>query len=388
MTIYFFITLFFLLIFLITALSNMALMVRLRPTNNEVDLSRLSILIPARNEAAVIGRTVRQLLDQSKQPFELLLLDDGSTDGTADLAQKAADGDPRLKIIKGKPLPAGWLGKNWACHQLSTSAASKSQYLLFADADVTWELGALNAAMNEFYRSEAAMLSVWPTQETITPAERLVVPLMKFAILSYLPLIGAHYLPLAAFGAANGQCILFRRHIYEHIGGHATVADQIVEDVALAQMAKMFGFNLRLVDGGGLIGCRMYTGWSELLAGFGKNILAGHRNSVLFLLFSTFIHWMLFAVPFIWLIQSGSSLAAALFALVILLRFSIDLFVGVQPWLALTQAVLMPLSVALMTVIAGQALVWHFGDGPRWKDRVLITNTSGAPSNQRTTENG
>ncbi|MFT7585273.1 MAG: chlorobactene glucosyltransferase [Cellvibrionaceae bacterium] len=377
MTWLFFIIAFFLIIFLITAVSNMAVMVRLRPKIDKADLSRLSILIPARNEAAVIGRTVRQLLDQSDQPFELILLDDGSNDGTADIAHKAAAGDPRFKTITGEPLPTGWLGKNWACKQLSEHAAPSSQISLFTDADVTWEPGALNALMQEFHRSEATMLSVWPTQTTVTPAEKLVVPLMKFSILSYLPLLGVHYLPITALAAANGQCLLFKRHVYEHIGGHATVADQIIEDVALARAIKMFGFNLRLVDGGRLIGCRMYTSWGDVLAGFGKNILAGHGNSVLFLLFSTLFHWMMFVLPFVWLLISGSLLAAGLVALVLLLRFSIDLFVGVRPGLALVQAILMPVSVGLMTLVAVKGVRWHFGDGPKWKGRNLKDNLNG-----------
>ena len=369
---YFFICAFFLLIFLITAVSNMGLMVRLRPTSTKVDLSKVSILIPARNEAAVIGRTVSQLLNQSNQNFELLLLDDGSTDGTAGVAAEAANGDKRLKIIQGQPLPAGWLGKNWACHQLSKAARPDSTILIFADADVTWSADALTALIHEFHRSEAALLSVWPTQATVTWPERLVVPLMKFVILSYLPLIGVHYLPLAVFSAANGQCLVFKRHIYEHIGGHATVAKQIIEDVALARASKIFGFNLRLIDGGHHIGCRMYTDWSEILGGFGKNILAGHGNSVPFLLFSTLFHWTIFAIPFIWLLVSRNPLAAGLVVTIILLRFIIDWFVGVRPLLALGQAILMPISVFMMTLVAWRALSWHFGSGPEWKGRILI----------------
>ncbi len=372
MLIYFFGALFFLTIFLLTALSNFALMVRLRPQKNQADLSRLSILIPARNEAAVIGRTVRQLLGQSDQPFELIILDDGSTDGTAEVALEAAKGDSRLKIITGDPLPAGWLGKNWACHQLSKQVSPSTKFLLFADADVTWAAGSLNGLMAEFERSDAALLSVWPTQQTITWAEKLVVPLMKFSILSYLPLVGVHYLPLSAFAAANGQCMLFKRHVYEHSGGHATARNQIIEDVFLARVTKMFGFKLRLVDGGGLIGCRMYTGWSEIQNGFGKNILAGHGDSVPFLLFSTVFHWMVFAVPFIWLMLTGSTWAAGLVLLVLALRVVSDLFVGVRPGLALLQAVLMPISVLLMTLVAFRALSWHWGTGPEWKGRTLI----------------
>ena len=371
MLVYFAIVLTVLVIFLITALSNMALMVRLRPNSSKADLSQLSILIPARNEAAVIGRTVRQLLNQSSQPFELILLDDGSSDGTAEKALAAASGDPRFKVMQGEALPSGWLGKNWACYQLSKLAKPSSQIILFADADVTWEEGGLNALMLEFERSNAALLSVWPTQETVSWAEKLVVPLMKFVILNYLPLVGVHYIPLPAFAAANGQCMLFRRHIYDHVGGHATARKQIVEDVYLARSTKIFGFNLRLVDGGGLIGCRMYNRWSEIQNGFGKNILAGHGDSAPFLLFSTFFHWMVFVVPLIVFGFTRDPLMGGLVILAFVLRFIADLFVGVRPVWALTQALLMPISVVLMTLAAVQALRWHWGEGPEWKGRVL-----------------
>ena len=165
--------------------------------------------------------------------------------------------------------------------------------------------------------------------------------------------------------------MVFKRHIYEHAGGHATARNQIIEDVFLARITKMFGFKLRLVDGGGLIGCRMYTGWGEISAGFGKNILAGHGNSVPFLLFSTFFHWIVFAIPFVWLAFSGSMMAIGLVGLILALRVAIDLFVGVRPGLALIQALFMPVSVVMMTLVAIQALRWHFGDGPEWKGRVL-----------------
>lgn len=371
MLIYFTIVLAILIIMLITALSNMVLMVRLRPNSAEADLSRLSILIPARNEAAVIGRTVRQLLNQSDQKFELIVLDDGSTDGTAEKALAAANGDSRLKIVQGEPLPAGWLGKNWGCHQLSKAVNPSSQMLLFTDADVTWGDGSLNVLMLEFERSKAALLSVWPTQETVTWAEKLTVPLMKFVILSYLPLLGVHYVPFPAFAAANGQCMVFRRHIYEHVGGHATARNQIIEDVFLARATKLFGFNLRLVDGGGLIGCRMYSGWGEIQNGFGKNILAGHSDSVPFLLFSTFFHWMVFAAPFIGAVFSGDLLLWGVVATIAILRVVSDMFAGVRLGLALVQALLMPVSVVMMTLVAVRALRWHWGEGPVWKGRRL-----------------
>ncbi|MBL8155374.1 MAG: glycosyltransferase, partial [Anaerolineae bacterium] len=240
---------------------------------------RVSILIPARNEAAVIGQTVQRLLDQSFDQFELLVLDDASTDATAAVAREAGRGDPRLRIIGGAPLPAGWSGKNWACQQLSEQATG--DILILTDADVIWSAEALESLVAEFERTQADLLTVWPTQHTVSWAERMVVPMMALAIQCYLPVALVHHARWSVFAAANGQCMAFRRRAYSRIGGHAAVRDQIVEDVSLARRIKKAGLRLRMVDGAGLIACRMYQDWPSVRRGFGKNILAGHGNAPL-----------------------------------------------------------------------------------------------------------
>lgn len=360
---------FLLLIFLLTTLMNLFLFPKLRvPTPLPQPEGRLSVLIPARNEGAVIYETVRRLLNQTVADFELIILDDESVDDTAVLAQKAAGDDPRLKIISGEPLPEGWLGKNWACHQLSQAASG--EWLLFTDADVQWRPQALAALIAQQQQSQADLLTVWPTQLTGSWSERLVVPLMKFAIISYLPHIGVNLLPWPIFAAANGQCLLFRRAAYAAIGGHEPVRAEIVEDVQLARRIKRAGLRLRMVDGGGLVSCRMYQGWTAVRQGFGKNILAGHGQSVPFLLLSTLVHWSLFIFPWVWLLLGGGWLALVLLGMGWFNRLLTGLFVGRGVLNALLEALLMPLSAGLMTLVAGQALVWHHGRGPEWKGRV------------------
>ncbi|MCB0132945.1 MAG: glycosyltransferase, partial [Caldilineaceae bacterium] len=152
----------------------------------------VSILIPARNEARVIGRTLANLRAQSHPIREILVLDDQSEDGTASVVRAQAQSgtrlghSPALRLLAGTPLPAGWGGKNWACHQLADAAVG--DVLIFTDADVTWRPGALEAALSLLESSQADLLTVWPTQETVTWAERLIVPLMALAVVGYLPL--------------------------------------------------------------------------------------------------------------------------------------------------------------------------------------------------------
>ena len=363
---------FLLLIFLLTTIMNLFVFPKLGvPSPVPQLMGTLSILIPARNEGAIIYDTVRRLLNQTLGTFELILLDDESEDNTAVLAQKAAQDDPRLKIISGQPLPDGWLGKNWACHQLSQAASG--DWLLFTDADVQYKPQALAALITQQQQQQADLLTIWPTQITGSWSEKFVIPLMKFAIMSYLPHVGVNELPWPIFAAANGQCMLLRRPMYEAIGGHEAVRGEIVEDVHLARRIKGQGFRLRMVDGGGLVSCRMYDGWTAVRHGFGKNILAGHGHSVAFLLLSTLVHWSLFVFPWVWLVLGGGWLAVGLLTLGWLNRLLTGLFVGRGVFNALVEAWLMPLSVGLMTVVVGQALWWHHGRGPEWKGRIAQT---------------
>ncbi len=357
---------------------------------------RLSLLIPARNEAAVIAQTVRGLLAQSYPHFELILLDDHSTDDTAALAQAAASGDPRFRVLTGQPLPPGWMGKSWACHQLAEAA--QGDWLIFTDADVRWSPGALAALAAEMSRTGADLLTIWPTQITVTWGERLVVPLMALVILGYLPVLLVHHTPWSAFAAANGQCLAFRRRAYEAIGGHAAIQSSIIEDITFARRVKTAGLRLRMADGAGLIACRMYPDWPSVRAGFAKNILAGYGGRVFFLALATLFHWLIFLFPWLLLFtiydlspaaqvagDFGFTIAASPFTIhyssftihnLLLLLIALGLLIRMLTAAATRQrlgdALLMPVSVLLMTWIAGQAVWWQWRyGGPKWKGRVV-----------------
>jgi chlorobactene glucosyltransferase len=337
----------------------------------------VSLLVPARDEARVIQATVTRLLRQDYPDFELIVLDDASTDGTAALAIQAGQGDRRLQVIGGNPLPAGWTGKNWACQQLGEMA--KGELLVFTDADVAWSPGALRAVVACIQATRADTFTVWPTQQAISREERLVVPLMMYTITSYLPEIAVRKIPWASFAAANGQCLAFRRPAYQALGGHAAVRQVIVEDIALAQLTKRAGLRLVMALGNGQIYGRMYQNWRQVRAGFAKNILAGHGGQPVFLIISAIFHWLIFIVPWIWLatgifitgIPGWPEYPLAMIALGLGSR----LLSAATTRHALPDALLMPVSVVLMTVIAAQSLWWHFTQGgPSWKGRVIPTS--------------
>lgn len=374
----------------VTAVSNFLLFPRLRQDSAAYQ-PLVSVLVPARNEAQVIGRTVSLLLAQAYPHLELIVLDDHSEDETAVLGQSAAGDDPRFRLISGQSLPPGWLGKNWACHQLAQAA--QGELLIFTDADVQWQpeaLPALVAAMQpdgggqnipvalpsglrwrDYAQRSPDLLTVWPTQQTVTWAERLVVPTLSMAILAYLPLWPVHYTRWAAFAAANGQCLAFRRAAYTAVGGHAAVRDHIVEDVALARRIKAAGQRLQMVDGHRLIACRMYDGWDTVRDGFAKNMLAGHGQRVWFLAVSTLFHWLVFLFPWVWWLATGAGWGLGLGLVGVGLRAATAVFTHQRP----LDALLMPISVLLMTRIALQSIWWQYRGGPRWKGRVAAATT-------------
>jgi chlorobactene glucosyltransferase len=333
---------------------------------------RVSVLIPARNEAGVIGHTVRRLLAQTYPEFDIFVLDDNSTDDTAAVARAAAGDDPRLKILSGEPLPPGWLGKNWACHQLAQAA--QGDLLIFTDADVIWSPEALAALVAEMERSDADLLTVWPTQITVTWSERLVVPLMALVILGYLPLPLVNHTRWASFAAANGQLLAFRREAYNAVGGHESVRGEIVEDIVLARRAKQHGLRLWMTDGAGVISCRMYQNWSNVRDGYAKNIIAGYGNSVFWLAVATVFHWLIFLFPWLWLAFGwrGDSIGWPLWPLLLIgLGIGARMLTAAATRQRLNDALLLPVSTLLMTRIAAQAVWWHWHGGPRWKGRTI-----------------
>ncbi|MFW5709180.1 MAG: glycosyltransferase [Chloroflexota bacterium] len=364
-----------LIVISVTTLLNVVMLPHLRTNHGATAAYQplVSILIPARNEASVISKTIQHLLAQDYTNFELLLLDDSSEDDTVEVAKKAAGGDNRFTVIPGEPLPTGWMGKNWACHQLQRHATG--DILIFTDADVIWAAQALRALVQHMQKTRADLVTVWPTQHTDTWGERLVVPLMAMVVVGYLPVIGTHYIPLSAFGAANGQCMAWRRNAYDQVGGHQAVSDNVLEDVTLARMVKANALRLRMADGGNLIRCRMYDGWPAVRDGFAKNILAGYGNSIPLLMIATVFHWLLFIYPWAWLIFGGIEPhpmgPLSLIAMGILIRG----LTAAYSQQRVPDALLLPISVILMTRIAMQSIYWQVRHGgPQWKGRVVRRN--------------
>ncbi len=264
---------------------------------------KVSLLVPARNEARSIARCVHSLANQTYRPLEILVLDDQSTDATPQVLAALKQRYPHIRILQGQPLPQGWTGKNWACHQLAQHATG--DILLFVDAD-TWlapdTVARVVAAMEE---TGAHVLSGLPFQVMATWAERLSIPFLRFGTQGLLPTWVTRWLALPAFALAVGQFLAFQRRAYEALGGHAAVREHVVEDVALARRAVGAGYRVLFVDPRALVRTRMYGSWPEIREGFLKSLWPVIGRAGLGYLLGWLFLWSVFVLPWIGLSLTG-----------------------------------------------------------------------------------
>jgi chlorobactene glucosyltransferase len=374
---------------LLTLLANMIFTPVLREQVACSNQPFVSVLVPARNEAHRIAPCLRSLLAQNYSNLEIIVLDDQSGDGTADLVKSFQVGVPhgRLRLIAGQTLPRGWTGKSWACQQLARAA--KGELLLFTDADTVHPAGTVAAAVLQQSKTGADLLTLWPYQITKTFAEKLVIPLQFVAACGYLPLwllVWCRRLPFIArvvpkpwmrnLGAATGQFLLFRRGSYERIRGHESVRDSLVEDVALARaVANETANGMRLVncDGTRLTQCRMYESLGEMWEGFTKNIrpLFGQGN-VRFLA-AMVGQFLVLVLPFVGVFLAPGPLTLTELLLIYSIRISAALRYRTS-WLSV---VLHPVGYSLALAIALNSFWRTARQGVRWKGRTYQGTRSG-----------
>jgi hypothetical protein len=232
-----------------------------RPVGN----IEVSVVVPARNEEVSLGDCLASLVRQDGVPFEIIVVDDHSSDRTREIAESFAG----VRVISPGPVPARWTGKNNAV--IAGAFAARGEWLLFTDADTVHLPGSLSRALEEAKREHADLLSYSPEQIVVTWAEKIVMPIV-FAELA------AQYPPEkvrrqdSAIVAANGQYLLVHRPAYEAVGGHRAVADQILEDVALARRFRGAGKRVYFRYGPDAVRARMYRNWDQLREGWTKNL--------------------------------------------------------------------------------------------------------------------
>ena len=367
---------------------------RTTPSLDDIDLAgttaaptpRVSIVLPARNEAVHIAACVRSIRASTWPDLELIVVDDHSTDGTGDLAREAAAGDPRVTIVNAQDLPPGWFGKQWACQ--SGAAHATGSLLLFTDADTRHAPDLVGRMVRMRERRGAELLSVAGHQAMGTVWERAVQPSVFTLILTRYG--GADAMERATNPrdvVANGQCFMLSRRVYDAIGGHEPVRGFVAEDVRMAQAIQARGDRVSLALGIGQLSTRMYDGLSSLMKGWGKNMYAGGRHAMwwgavgqrlypLFLLsfpLGVLMPFVALAWCVVAMLLGGAASTALLLwsaatSAAILTSFAAANRLNGDP---IRRALLAPLGGAIVLAICVSAIAR--GNNVRWKDRGYVS---------------
>ena len=334
----------------------------------------VSVLIPARNEEENIETCLKSLQKQDYPNFEVLVLDDSSTDHTAELVGVMAAKDERIKLIKGEPLPEGWAGKPFACYQLAEKA--KGSWLLFVDADTTHAPHMLRGVLALALELKPSLLSGFPRQLAVSIPEKIGMPVLYFVIMSWMPLWWLLRSKEPKPSLAVGQFLLFSREEYWRIGGHKVVGARILEDVWLGVETVRHGGRHIAVDLSSVVSTRMYQGVRGMWEGLVRSIYAIVAISPLALFGLLIAGFVFYLAPFYWLWNAYFSMAApADWRYIVIFQVALIIFMR---WLLdsrfkepLISAFLHPLGFSFLFVATVYAS-WRqvIGQSVRWKDRL------------------
>ncbi|MFD1257936.1 glycosyltransferase family 2 protein [Mucilaginibacter terrae] len=328
---------------------------------NRMHHELVSILIPARNEEDNILTLLRSIEQQDYQNYEVIILDDDSSDRTYAICETFTANLPRFRVIKGQPLKDGWLGKNFACYQLAREA--KGKYLLFLDADEQVYKELINSAVHRIASKNLALLSLFTNQDMRSFGEIAVVPLMHYILLNLLPLRLIYLAKNPSFAAASGQFMLFDSAVYHRYKWHQLSKNRVVEDVEIMKMVKAEGLKGESLLANGLISCRMYTNYQDAISGFSKNFLAPFNYSI-----PGFLFYLLLIIGGPLLVFSTLNLQLILMmcGLILLTRIMISLASGQN---AFYNSLLHPLQMLSLLFIGVFAIQNHLTNNTMWKGR-------------------
>lgn len=334
----------------------------------------ISILVPARNEEKDIVPCLESLRRQDYPNYEILVLDDSSSDSTAPLVAEIAARDCRVRLLKGQSLPKGWAGKPFACHQLASEA--KGSWLLFTDADTIHAPAMLRSAISYAQDHRLSLLSGLPLQNTVSLSQRVVVPTFYFAVLSLFPLWWLQGSRSPKPGLSIGQFLFVLAEDYRGIGGHEAVKSRILEDVWLGLAMARRGKRQAVVDLSDVVSCRMYEGLGELWEGFSKWTYSFASLSFWLPILIILVGASLFLAPFILMAWHYAPFVSDLdwsmiivlqVVIILLMRLLVDHRFGHSRVYSLSH----PASVSFILLSCAYGSIKRFtGDGVHWKERL------------------
>lgn len=334
----------------------------------------ISAIVPARNEEAVIAGCIESLALQP-EIAEILVVNDQSNDKTAEIVRGLIAKIPRLRLLETQDVPSGWVGKNHAVFLGAKEA--KSPWLLFTDADAELQPGAAGRALQIAQETSAALISFSPEQITQTWYEKALIPFVYSRLAKHFSYDDVNN-PASPAAAANGQFLMIQREAYNAIGGHASVASEVLEDVALAKRAKAAGFRLWFASGQGIVRVRMYRSFREMWQGWKKNlyVLVGGTPHAVFRELESAIPW---AALIIILLGIKIPFATFLGVCLLLLRqltYGLEISRNQYPFKFIIYYV--P-AVALYAGVLWASYRSHLKGKVEWKGREVAVTLPGAP---------
>jgi hypothetical protein len=358
------------------------------PVRGTEALPPVTVIIPARNEAAGIAACVTNVLASNNVDLQVIVVDDASTDSTADIVRDIAAQDTRLRLLQSARLPQGWNGKQHACAQ--GSAATSTPLLCFLDADVRLHPEALTRTITSLMQQRAALVSGFPRQITGTFVEKLLIPLIHFVLLGLLPMRGLRKTTKPAYAAGCGQFLLVDREAYNRSGGHAAIKHTMHDGLLLPKLLRQHGYPTRLVDLTALAECRMYTSAGGTWNGLSKNATEGMATPARIVPMTLLLGvGQVLPLPLLWLAWERTTFvipflgppvrigmepvwwAAAAVVLSYLPR-GINVIRYRQSWLG---AVLHPLGIAVLLMLQWVAMARKvIGKPATWKSREYSAN--------------
>jgi chlorobactene glucosyltransferase len=367
----------FLVVTTLIEISNWFVLRRLEEFTTLPRVPRVSVLVPARNEDGVIERCVGSLLAQDYPDFDVLVLDDCSTDGTGDILRRLAADASRLRVLRGRPLPAGWIGKHWACQQLLEKA--DGEYVLYVDADTWHHPTALRNGVAGMLAWDMDLLSAIPREIVGTFGELLTVPMPVWSFFALLPMWVAFHTRTPLLASAIGQYMMFRASSLRKVGGFERIRSNAVDDLSLARLIKASRMRWRLADGTGRVSCRMYRGLRDSVRGFSRNLYAVFYHNALLLTFVWLVILMVYGAPVAVLVAAACGYAIPLQGMVTalgavalsVLQWSIIAVRFQFSWaLSLTWIMGQPVCV----YIAFRSMLLSLTRRTTWKDRVISSS--------------
>jgi cellulose synthase/poly-beta-1,6-N-acetylglucosamine synthase-like glycosyltransferase len=320
-----------------------------------------SILVPCRNEAENVSELVSTLGALDHPRYEVIFIDDNSTDGTGELLRQAITNRPYMKVISAAPLSDGWMGKPWALSQGLSHATH--DYIVTVDADVRLAPDALSAMDSVLQRTGSDFLSPYPSQSAVTMSERLVQPLLQWTWMTTVPLRLAMQSSRTSLAVANGQFLIVKKSALISVGGFAAIQSSVLDDIDLARVLIHGGFRGGVCDGSAIASTRMYTSFREIRAGYGKSMSTGFGG-----IFGSLALVLVMAVsgilPFIGSI-AGSPIATASLLMVIASR----IISAISSRSLLIDALLHPISALFFIYLLIYSNLFH--SKITWKGRSI-----------------